>query len=83
MIKLHARVTKEIEISEEQAERLKMFLKDEITRFEIKDILDKFISSTEYDNGGYIPQEWLQDDLGLSNKFIKTIPYEKRVDIEL
>lgn len=65
MIKLHARVTREIEITEEQAERIVNYLCGCVAHCEFDDVLRKFIKGIEsgdYENG-YIPFEWLAEDL--------------------
>jgi len=63
MIKIHARVTKEISITEEQAKRLILRVKGEDV--DISDITGLFrygIDSGLYEEG-YIPIEWLELDL--------------------
>ena len=63
MIKIHARVTKEISITEEQAQRLILRAKGE--EVDISDITGMFrygIDSGLYEEG-YIPLEWLELDL--------------------
>ena len=65
MIKLHARVTREIVITKEQAERLVNYLCNSSDHKEINDILDKFIDGVDnggYENG-YIPCSWIENDL--------------------
>ena len=65
MIKLHARVTKEIEITEEQAERLNNYLDGTLENNYIEDILEMFTNGVDpgnYENG-YIPGPWLTADL--------------------
>ena len=65
MIKIHARVTKEIEITEEQAERLVNNLCGCVEHSDIQDILEMFmdgVESGDYENG-YIPESWLHADL--------------------
>jgi len=72
MIKLHARVTKEIEITEEQAERLKNYIDGRLEHNSIEDILAEFRSGV--DNGGwdfgYIPSAWIENDLGVASEDI-------------
>lgn len=88
MIKIHARVTREITITDEQAKRLAQYLDmedlgsgyqgDEVN---IDDILDAFtigIDAGNYDDAGYIPGEWLADDLYRGKSLV--VP---EVDIEL
>ena len=65
MIKIHARVTKEIEITEEQAERLVNYLCDSSGNNDISDVVNKFMKGENpgnYENG-YAPNCWLYDDL--------------------
>lgn len=62
--KLHARVTKEIEVTEEQMERLCNYLCGNTENCNISDIIEAFlegIDSGGYE-GGYIPQPWIQAD---------------------
>lgn len=64
MIKIHAMVTKEIEITEEQAGRIIDYLCD-YSNCHLKDIQDKFcegVDSGDYVKG-YIPGYWLHADL--------------------
>lgn len=69
-IKIHARVTKEIEITEEQAERLVNKLCGCFEHSEIDDILKEFKNDINPGNyeAGYIPEAWIYEDLldGLS-----------------
>ena len=66
MPKLHARVTKEIEITYEQAERLIHDLCNGSTGAKnISDIIDMFndgVDSGNYEKG-YIPGSWLEEDI--------------------
>lgn len=67
-IKLHARVTREIEITEDEAKKIKDYLNGNIKQQEIADICWKFLEGVDsgyYDDAGYIPSEWLEADLGL------------------
>lgn len=89
MIKLHARVTKEIKITEDQAERLVNYLCDSSEHNEIDDILEQFLDGVDAGNYefGYIPYSWVADDL-LSQLKGETLEYlEENVseqdDIEL
>lgn len=65
MVKIHARVTKEIEITEEQAERIANYLCKSSENNDIDDILDEFVQNVYcgYYEAGYIPAEWLWEDL--------------------
>lgn len=65
MIKLHARVTKEIEITEEQAERIVNYLCGCVERCEFEDVKKMFTEGIDggYYESGYIPYEWLVADL--------------------
>lgn len=64
-IKLHARVTKEIEITREQAERLVNHMCGCLENNDINDIRKRFLDGIESGNYeyGYIPLEWLLEDL--------------------
>lgn len=65
-IKIHARVTREIEVSLEQAEKLVNYLCDCVENNDVSEIVDLFtsgINSGDYDDAGYIPDEWLIADL--------------------
>ncbi len=65
-MKIHARVTKEIEITDEQAERLNNYLDGCVEHNEIKDILELFqsdVNSGEYEGTSYIPVAWLIEDM--------------------
>ena len=60
-------VTKEIEVTEEQAERLKNYILGCVEHCEYDDILEAFtegINSGDYETG-HIPFGWLYDDLKL------------------
>lgn len=73
MIKLHARVTKEIEITEEQAERIVNYLCGNVENCEFNDVRRQFtegIDSGDYESG-YIPFEWLVEDLGKASMEIR------------
>ena len=63
--KLHARVTREIEVTEDQMERLCNYLCDSSEHKYIEDIRSAFtdgIDSGNYDDAGYVPQPWITDD---------------------
>ena len=63
-IKIHARVTREIEIDRSQLERLINYLNGCVEHSEIEDIKEMFtngINPGNYENG-YIPEEWLKAD---------------------
>ena len=65
MIRLHARVTKEVEITDEQAERIVNHLCGCAENAGIDDIVAMFtddVNSGDYEKG-YIPYEWLRQDL--------------------
>lgn len=67
MVKLHARVTKEIMIDEEQSARLARYLlcKSEKEKPDISDIKKKFLEGVEPGSyeAGYIPSDWMISDL--------------------
>ena len=65
MIKIHARVTKEIEITEEQAERIVNYLCKNSENNNIDDILKEFVKDVDCGNyeTGYVPDCWLWEDL--------------------
>ena len=63
--KLHARVTKEIEVTEEQMERFCNYLCGCCEHNNIDDIRKAFLTATDsgdYEKG-YIPQAWIEADL--------------------
>lgn len=62
--KLHARVTKEIEVTQEQMERLCNYLCGSTENCDIADIKEAFLKGTDSGNyeKGYIPQNWIQAD---------------------
>ena len=63
-VKLHARVTKEIEVTYEQAERLYNLLSGCVEHCDIEDILEEFREDANgYYEAGYIPTEWARADL--------------------
>lgn len=64
-LKLHARVTKEIEISYEDAEKLVNYLCESTENNDISGIIEQFQKSTTPGNyeSGYIPEPWLTEDL--------------------
>ena len=91
MPKLHARVTKEIEITYEQAERLIHDLcRGSTGTKNISDIINMFnddVDSGYYENG-YIPGPWLEEDIQsfpeeLRKYFEENNPRWDCVDIEL
>ena len=63
--KIHARVTREIEITEEEAELLVNIMCDEASPDDAESILSRFTEGIETGGyeAGYIPGEWLADDL--------------------
>ncbi|MBP3783833.1 MAG: hypothetical protein J6I68_11360 [Butyrivibrio sp.] len=63
-LKLHARVTKEIEVTEEQMERLCNFLCGSTENCDVTDIKEAFLKGVDSGNyeAGYIPQAWIQVD---------------------
>ena len=63
-LKLHARVTKEIEVTEEQMERICNFLCGSTENCDISDIKKAFLKGIDSGNyeEGYIPQAWIQVD---------------------
>lgn len=63
-VKLHARVTKEIEVSYEQAERLYNLLSGCVEHCDVEDIKEMFRKDADncYE-AGYIPTEWARADL--------------------
>lgn len=63
-LKLHARVTKEIEVTEEQMERLCNFLCGSTENCDVTDIKESFLKGIDSGNyeAGYIPQDWIQAD---------------------
>lgn len=65
MVKLHARVTREIEVTEEQANRLLDALLGKEEDPELEDITELFTEGIESGNYemGYIPFEWAIADL--------------------
>ena len=91
MIKLHARVTKEIEITEEQAEWIVNYLCGCVERCELDDINKMFTEGIDcgYYEAGYIPYHWLEADLTeqmsteLNNYLEANICYERCRDIDL
>lgn len=84
-IKIHARVTKEIELSEEQAESLVNLLCDCTENNNVDDVLKMFtdgITSGNYEKG-YVPGAWLYEDLisQLPNEETKTYFDENHGDL--
>lgn len=80
-IKLHARVTREIEVTLEQAEKLVNYLCYSSENNDVSEITELFtegINSGDYDDAGYIPNEWLIADLtaGLSSHVRGSEPLE-------
>lgn len=73
MIKIHARVTKEIEINIDQTERLINYLCGCNEYSNIEDIKEMFIDGVDAGNyeNGYIPSAWLIPDLRDGLKDIK------------
>ena len=64
--RLHARVTKEIELTQDQAERLRNYVNGCIEHAEIDDIKEMFTADSTMEDGyelGYIPFEWICNDL--------------------
>ncbi len=69
-MKLHARVTREIEITEDEAKKIKDYLNGDIKQQEIADICWKFLEGVDsgyYEDAGYIPSAWLEADLNLDS----------------
>lgn len=63
--KLHARIAREIEVTEEQMERLCNHICASSEHDEIDDIKEAFIdgiTSGDYDDVGYIPHDWIEED---------------------
>ena len=63
--KLHARVTREIEVTEDQMERLCNYFCGSTEHNDIEDIRCAFtdgIDSGNYDDAGYVPQPWIEAD---------------------
>ena len=66
MIKLHARVTREIEVTEEQAERLLDALLGRVDDPELEDITEMFTEGINCGDDylpGVIPYDWVIEDL--------------------
>ena len=64
--RLHARVTKEIELTEIQAERLRNYINGCVEHAEIDDIKEMFTSDSTMEDEyelGYIPFKWICEDL--------------------
>ena len=63
--KIHARVTREIEITEEEAELLVNIMCDEASPDDAEGILSRFTEGIETGGyeAGYIPDAWLETDL--------------------
>lgn len=64
--RLHARVTKEIELTQDQAERLRNYIEGCVEHSDIEDIKELFIADTSMEDEyelGYIPFEWICEDL--------------------
>ena len=64
--RLHARVTKEIELTQDQAERLRNYVNGCIEHAEIDDIKEMFTADSTMEDSyelGYIPFEWICNDL--------------------
>lgn len=64
--RLHARVTKEIELTQDQAERLRNYVNGCIEHAEIDDIKEMFTADSTMEDSyelGYIPFEWICEDL--------------------
>lgn len=83
-VKLHARVTREIEVTQEQAEALAEYLRTGERSDAAAEAVAKFtegISAGSYDDVGYIPGEWLMQDLlaGLDGRALEDFrsAYEK------
>ena len=64
-IKLHARITREIEITYEQAESLFNYLSGAAENNSISSVIEQFANDAEPGNyeTGYIPYSWLESDL--------------------
>lgn len=64
-IKIHARVTREIEITQEQAERLVNMLCGSLENHDISDIKKMFTDGIDAGNyeAGYAPADWFIADL--------------------
>lgn len=63
--KLHARVTKEIEVTEAQMQRLCCYLCGCVENSDIDSIKNAFLEGTDSGSyeAGYIPQDWIRADL--------------------
>ena len=63
--RLHARVTKEIELTQDQAERMRNYVNGCVEHAEIDDIKEMFTNGIDPGNyeSGYIPFEWICEDL--------------------